>query len=96
MDENGKLVLLSAGCGPGTCIILALDGQAESGTAGSNDEAADDNMTDNTTHSENPAAQQENSIPEMTGYSGTWGIAVGITFLGTVGDNGTFAVIRDD
>jgi hypothetical protein len=34
-------------------------------------------------------------IPEMTGYAGTWGLAVSIVFIGTGGVAGEFAVERD-
>ena len=30
MDKDAKIILGTGGCGPGTCIILALDGQGES------------------------------------------------------------------
>jgi len=71
MSTDGKLTLASGGCGPGTCVILGLDGKAES-----------------------------NKIVEgkkvMTRYSGNWGFAVGIAFLGNLGATGTFEVTRDD
>ena len=87
MDANGKIVLLSGGCGPGTCIILALDGQGEAGVR--------DNSTARSIgcQSLTPAADD---IPSMQHYSGEWGIAIGVAFLGSVADNGTFAVFRDE
>mgnify|MGYP003572752668 FL=1 len=35
-------------------------------------------------------------IPEMTSYSGNWGLAVSVVFLGTIGGGGTFEVTRDE
>ncbi len=71
MDSDGSLDLLSAGCGPGTCVLLALDGTAESG-------------------------RTEGERKIMTRYSGDWGFAVGIAFLGNLGATGTFEVERDE
>ena len=34
-------------------------------------------------------------IPEMIGYSGNWGLAVSVVFIGTAGVDGTFEVSRD-
>lgn len=34
-------------------------------------------------------------IPEMTGYSGHWGLAVSVVFIGTAGVGGTFEMLRD-
>jgi len=34
-------------------------------------------------------------IPEMTGYAGTWGLAVSVVFIGTGGVAGTFEVTRE-
>lgn len=34
-------------------------------------------------------------IPEMTGYSGNWGLAVSVVFIGTAGVGGTFEMLRD-
>lgn len=71
MNRNGRIILGTLGCGPGTCTILALDGFGES------DEPTDD------------------ETPLMKKYSGKWGLAISIAFLGTAGVNGTFEVARD-
>lgn len=71
MNYDGIIVLGTGDCGPGTCIILALDAYGDS---------------------DNP---NEVEIPDMTSYSGNWGLAISISFLGTAGVNGTFEVTRD-
>ena len=38
---------------------------------------------------------QGSEIPEMTGYSGNWGLAVSVVFIGTAGVDGTFEVSRN-
>ena len=35
-------------------------------------------------------------IPEMTSFSGNWGLAVSVVFIGTIGGGGTFEVTRDE
>ena len=35
-------------------------------------------------------------IPAMTSYSGNWGLAFSVVFLGTIGGGGTFKVTRDE
>jgi len=39
--------------------------------------------------------QAGTEIPEMTRYSGNWGLAVSVVFIGTGGVGGTFEVSRD-
>lgn len=73
MDTNGKLTLLSGGCGPGTCIILSISGMGEKVAT---EEAGD------------------GEIPAMAKYSGEWGFAIGVAFLGQTGGKGTFVVNR--
>ena len=41
-------------------------------------------------------AQSAEEIPPMIGYSGTWGFAVSVVFIGTAGVGGTFEVTRDN
>ena len=71
MYGDGRIILGTGGCGPGTCIILGLDGQGECGS------------------------QTGGEIPNMTTYSGKWGLAVGIAFLGNYAVDGTFEVVRE-
>ena len=71
MSENGRIILGSGGCGPGSCIILAFDGQGESDS------------------------QNDGEIPNMTSYSGKWGLAISIAFLGSAGVDGTFEVFSE-
>jgi len=71
MNASGRVVLASGGCGPGTCIILALDGDGASGE------------------------ETGEEIPPMTSFTGQWGIAIGVAFLGNAGDTGPFAVFRE-
>ena len=40
--------------------------------------------------------QSGDDIPEMIRYSGDWGLAVSIVFIGTAGVGGTFDVTRDE
>ena len=43
------------------------------------------------------AAEPEgDEIPEMISYSGNWGLAVSVVFLGTIGGGGTFEVAKDE
>lgn len=42
-----------------------------------------------------PDTQSTEEIPPMIGYSGTWGFAVSVVFIGTGGVGGTFEVTRD-
>ena len=41
-------------------------------------------------------ATSGNDIPEMTRFSGDWGLAISVVFLGTTGGGGTFDVTRDE
>lgn len=43
-----------------------------------------------------PDTQSEEDIPPMIGYSGTWGFAVSVVFIGTGGVGGTFEVSRNN
>jgi hypothetical protein len=49
-------------------------------------------IMDGNTESDEPKG---NEIPEMTAYSGNWGLAVSVVFIGTAGVDGTFEVNRD-
>ena len=42
------------------------------------------------------AEPEGDEIPEMISYSGNWGLAVSVVFLGTIGGGGTFEVARDE
>jgi len=75
MDTKGKLTLASGGCGPGTCVILALAGPGEV-------EAMEPPDTE--------------GIPNMVKYSGDWGFAISVAFLGTTGGSGNFEVTKDE
>ncbi len=96
MDENGKLVLLSGGCGPGTCVILVLDGQGETGPIDDEDDNNEDNTTAQVYSPGSIETAQAGEIAPMTKYSGNWAFAIGVAFLGNAGDNGTFEVLRDE
>lgn len=39
-------------------------------------------------------AAQNGQVPAMTGYSGEWGFAIGVAFLGNAGGKGTFEVTK--
>lgn len=91
MEKNGKLVLASGGCGPGTCIILALNGQGEVTEINSEYNETGGKYTQN-----NFVITKAEDIPSMNKYSGEWGLAIGVAFLGSAGDNGTFEVFRDE
>jgi hypothetical protein len=41
-------------------------------------------------------SESEEEIPDMIYYSGDWGFAVSLVFLGTVGVGGTFELERDE
>jgi hypothetical protein len=71
MDTKGKLTLASAGCGPGTCVVLALAGPGAI---------------------ESTAPPDTQGIPNMVKYSGDWGFAISVAFLGTTGGSGKFEV----
>ena len=43
-----------------------------------------------------PDPESEEEIPDMIYYSGDWGFAVSLVFLGTVGVGGTFELERDE
>jgi len=49
--------------------------------------------TDGFGESDEPTGDE---IPQMTNYSGTWGLAVSVIFIGTAGAGGTFEVTRDE
>jgi hypothetical protein len=73
MDTKGKLTLASGGCGPGTCVILALAGPGEV---------------------ESTEPPDTEGIPNMVKYSGDWGFAISVAFLGTTGGSGKFEVTK--